>query len=390
MRALRKAFKNIFRKKGRGILTVFGISIGIFALVVMGSLSEKLNLLVKGGLEFYGSRITVQDPSQSDFFGTTPISISKLEQVRKVEGVKGAYATLAMMKDKDATPGFGVPPMINGIDPEEAKDETFKLSYQSGRGLKVGDSGVAVLGADLARDLKVKVGDQVTLRGEKFKLQGVLDKTFTAPDNSAMVPLPDAQKLFVGDIPAAYRATVNPSDLATSFEVFVKKGYDANQVTERINKEVSGVKALAPDTFKKQIQNNTRIFNFIILGSALIALVVGGLSIINTMIMSISERTREIGIKKAIGATNRRILREILLESSIIGLLGGLLGLALGWLTVLAINAASASQGQEVFLTTGRLAVGAVAFSVLLGAVAGFYPAWYAARLNPIDALRSK
>jgi putative ABC transport system permease protein len=140
--------------------------------------------------------------------------------------------------------------------------------------------------------------------------------------------------------------------------------------------------------FEQQVGSTTLIFNAILTGVALISLVVGGLSVINTMAMSVTERTREIGIKRAIGGSRRRIVRELVSEAGVIGVLGGLIGLALGALVVFLANEAGRSSGTSLFDLTPGTAVFAVAFSTILGMVAGVIPAWNAARLDPVAALR--
>ena len=149
-----------------------------------------------------------------------------------------------------------------------------------------------------------------------------------------------------------------------------------------------GIKADGPKAFQETVANSTKLLNSIIFGVALISLLVGGLSVVNTMTMSVFERTREIGIRKAVGASHRQIVGQFLGESAAIGFLGGLAGLVLGWLTTLALNAAGNQAGTALFLLTSRLAVGAVLFALLLGVVSGLYPSWHAARLNPVAALR--
>jgi len=113
-----------------------------------------------------------------------------------------------------------------------------------------------------------------------------------------------------------------------------------------------------------------------------------GLSVINTMAMSVAERTREIGIKRAIGGSRGRIIRELVTEAGMIGLLGGLIGLALGAVVVVIANEAGRDSGTILFDLTWGTAAFAVAFSTVLGIVAGLVPAWSAARLDPVDALR--
>ena len=119
--------------------------------------------------------------------------------------------------------------------------------------------------------------------------------------------------------------------------------------------------------------------------------IVGGLSVINTMIMAVSERTREIGLKKAVGANDPDILAEIVVDAGIVGGLGGLAGLAFGWGTTQVINAVTTHlENLHVLEVTPRLAVGAIIFTVLLGMFAGLYPAWRASRLDPVVALRTE
>jgi len=119
-----------------------------------------------------------------------------------------------------------------------------------------------------------------------------------------------------------------------------------------------------------------------------VALLVGGLSIINTMIMSVSERTREIGLKRAIGAETRTVLGEYLLESSMIGLLGGLIGMGLGVVAITLLNNATESNNVTVFAISWLVVVGPVVFATVLGTLAGIFPALRAARLKPVESLR--
>jgi putative ABC transport system permease protein len=130
------------------------------------------------------------------------------------------------------------------------------------------------------------------------------------------------------------------------------------------------------------------MFNSIIIGIGIVSLIVGGLSVINTMAMSVAERTREIGIKRAIGAHRRRIIRELVTEAGVIGAIGGVLGVVLGGLVVFLVNEAGRSSGTVLFEFTASTAAFALAFSTVLGVIAGIVPAWSAARLDPVAALR--
>jgi putative ABC transport system permease protein len=200
--------------------------------------------------------------------------------------------------------------------------------------------------------------------------------------------LSEAQRLLADSLPPVLREQLAPSDLATSIVVFPDRGVDPERLADTIEAQVQGVAAMTGNDFNEQIGSATAILNSILVGIALISLAVGGLSVINTMAMSIAERTREIGIKRAIGGSRSRIVRELVTEAALIGFLGGLIGLALGAVVVQFANEAGRSSGTVLFELTLGTAATAILFSTILGAVAGFFPALHAARLDPVAALR--
>ena len=168
------------------------------------------------------------------------------------------------------------------------------------------------------------MGGTVTIRGEQFTVVGILDKTLTAPDTEVFMTLPDAQRLFMQDLPEVVprpggpAATWSPRSWSTPLP-----GTDPEALAAAINEAVPGVQAMGPSAFQEQIASFMGIFNAILYGIAIIALFVGGLSVINTMTMSVNERTREIGVRKAIGASDGQIVGQFLAESGVIGLIGG-------------------------------------------------------------------
>jgi len=170
--------------------------------------------------------------------------------------------------------------------------------------------------------------------------------------------------------------------------VYPKPGVNPEDLAQRIEAQVPNVAATTGKDFDKQIGSAMSVLNAILVGIALISLAVGGLSVVNTMAMSIAERTREIGIKRAIGGSRTRIVRELVVEAGLIGFLGGAVGLILGAAVVYLANEAGRSSGTVLFDLTAGTAVVAILFSTILGAVAGFVPALHAARLDPVSALR--
>ena len=382
-----RTLRNVFRRKLRVLLTIFGITIGVLALVVMGSMAEKINMLVSGGTDYYSDKVTVQAEGTS-LFTDAPLSLDKYDAIKSVPGVAEVSGSIDTLLDTETSVSFGMPPMISGSDLRGQDLESFEMSYTEGRALAPDDLGSVVVGSDLVDKLGAELGGTVTVRGQQFTVVGILDKTLTAPDTSVYMTLPDAQRLFVQDLPEVIRGQVDQGDLVTSFVVYPTPGTDPEQLASTINETVPGVLATGPQAFQDQVASAMGIFNAILYGIAIIALFVGGLSVINTMTMSVNERTREIGVRKAIGASDGQIVGQFLSESGFIGLIGGVSGLFLGWLAVTVTDKLLEPRNLDLFLVTPRLAVGAVAFAVLLGLVSGLYPSLHAARLQPVLALR--
>ncbi|MFH1236083.1 MAG: ABC transporter permease, partial [Parcubacteria group bacterium] len=286
--------------------------------------------------------------------------------------------------------------------------------------LEKGDPDDAVvIGISIATDKKVGAGDTLAIRGRDFHIIGVVDQTLTGPDSYVFMPITPARELFVAanpflkslkeqadqtasitdaalaKLPADVRKqvlearTFKMEDVNTGAAVAWKDGFDPDAVATAIKNQFRDeVMVLSPKAMGEQIDKASAIFNALILGSALIALVVGGFSIINTMLMSISERTKEIGIKKALGASRRSIAWEYTLEAGVIGIVGGLIGIGFGLLTIVVLNAKTAKSGAEIFLLDPTLLTGVLVFSFALGILAGLLPAIRASRMKAVQAIR--
>jgi putative ABC transport system permease protein len=385
--------RDLGRRKLRTTLTILGITIGIWALVVFGSMANKINALVEGGSTYFADKIELTDSAGSmGGFGGGPMQISTADTVREIDGVAAVVPEVMLpMDDEMSGVSMGMPPMITGMLAGASRGhETFRLDYAQGRALAPTDEGrdVTVLGSDIARKYDKHAGDTITLKGVEFEVVGVLQPTLTAPDTTAMVPLQAAQTLFVAALPPMVQGDIEPSAVATSLVVYPEPGVDTEVLANRIEAQVPSVSAMTGKDFDRQIGSATSIFNSILVGIALISLAVGGLSVVNTMAMSIAERTREIGIKRAIGGSRLRIVRELVVEAGLIGFLGGAIGLILGSIVVILANEAGRSSGTVLFDLTAGTAVTAVAFSTILGALAGLAPALHASRLDPVAALR--
>jgi len=397
---MREILRNLSRRKLRTGLTILGIVIGVLALTTMGSLAEKSNSLIDGGVRYFSDHVTVSAATNGGFGGI--VTIDKAKEILNVAGVQAACATTGgpVKTDLDLSISFGPGDQLTAEQPGCSQYENFKLTYVSGHAVDTEGTAQVVFGSDIAKEFKKKVGDTIQLPippkkfnpdyiGHQFTVVGVLDKTGTAPDSFALVSFKDGQTLFGDALPAALKGHVDPTTIATGINVYGKPGQDLDQLANRINDQVAGVKAIPPSTLVNAFKSASIVLTAITTGSALLALVIGGLSVINTMLMAVTERVREIGLKKAVGARTGHVMREFVSEASVIGAIGGLIGLGLGWAVTTLVNLALVSGNQaELFELSLRLVILSLAFAVGLGALAGVIPALRAAQLDPVTALR--
>jgi putative ABC transport system permease protein len=317
--------------------------------------------------------------------------IEQLDELRAINGIDVVMPAVTMIASEIQGVSFGPPDQVFGA-PAGADEgrETYVPQLASGRSLTSSDEGenVTVLGSSIAQKRGVTVGDTISLQDHTFEVVGILEPTLSTPDVTIALPFSTAQLLVHEDLPSLVRDQVEPSEMVSQFVVFPTAGADHDAVAKAIEARFADVTALTGEGFDESIGSSVAVFNSIIVGIGLVSLIVGGLSVINTMAMSVAERTREIGIKRAIGARRRRIIRELMVEAGVIGAIGGVLGVALGAVVVVLGNEAGRSSGTVLFELTPGTAAFAFIFSTLLGTVAGIIPAWSAARLDPVAALR--
>lgn len=387
-----RLLRQLTRRKLRTTLTILGITIGIWALVVFSSMANKINALVEGGSQYFAGKVLVTDASSIGVaIGSAPMNLEVADQIRELDGVAAAAPQVQLVYDPEGGGAFGSSETLLGsLEGADEGLETFPIRAIQGRLLTREDEGsyVVELGSDLARKEKVDVGDTLEIRGIDFEVIGILEPTLTAPDSTAAVPLAAAQELFHDSLPEAIQQAIGADQLISQVVVYPEPGVSESELAALMEQSVDNVNTLTGAEFDEQVGAATAIFNAIIIGVAVISLVVGGLSVINTMAMSVAERTREIGIKRAIGGARGRIVRELVAEAALIGFIGGMIGLGLGAIVVVVANEAGRDSGTILFDLTIGTAVFAVAFSTILGVVAGIIPAWSAARLDPVEALR--
>jgi putative ABC transport system permease protein len=395
--------RNISRRKLRSILTISGIVIGVLALTTMGAIAENFNALLDGGVKYFGSNIQVGPP---DGQSAALLPISKIDEIKKIDGVAAAFPSYGYPAKPGsvATVSFGIPDTIVAADPNENNWAALKVTFAQGHQVDAGSTGQVVLGSTIDREFNRKIGDAILLPVKPldarpdfvthaFTVVGILNPTLTAPDSFAYINIADGQTLLKDSLPLAIRSQIDVSQITQSITAYGQPGTSIgglDKIAERINSGVTGVKATKPSVIVDSFKSGGAIFTGITTAAALLALIIGGLSVVNTMFMAVAERVREIGLKKAVGATTRHIMGEFLLEATFIGGLGGLIGYGLGLAITLIANATTPAGQATLFLVTARLTLFALGFAIALGAVAGILPAWRAARLDPVTALRNQ
>lgn len=384
--------RDIFRRRLRSLLTISGVAVGVFALVVLGAFVEKSSVQVGVLEEYTEGTINVVDDKAVGFAGfsdgTRPLLAEKIAAVAEVPGVDTASPVVGLLMD-DSSAIMWTPTMILAGTLETLSKQP---EMAEGRLFTEDEQGVTVLGSDLAAQLDARVGDEVDLRGEQFEVVGIMERTLiSVTDQAANITRSDARALYVASLPKAFQSRIREENVNTHATLAVDPGEDGDAIAARINREVDGVLATGPTEQRKQVTDMLAMLNLVIGSVGAVALLVGGLTVVNTMLVAVAERTHEIGAKRALGASAGRVARDVLVESVTIAFLGGLFGMAGGALVITAMNGAVTAQtGMGLFLVTWRLAAGAMLFAVVLGTLAGLYPAWYTARIDPVQALASR
>lgn len=383
----------------RGYLfTVLGIAVGVAGLVALGAMAERITRFIEGGDRFVLGQISVAGEGMGMGAGFTAGGLlrgTKIAEIERVPGVASAQPQV-MLPLKTTTSQFltMTQELVLGMDLSvPMPNRNYReLPVRAGRFLAAGDRGVAVLGSDFAASRKLGVGGTLEVGGLAWKIVGVLDKTLTAPDRFAMVTIEDARDLWLRRDPLLVQlfgaGGLTRADLNSGAAVAWQPGQDPDEVARRIQQTVPGVNVTIPGEVSRLLKESTAFFSALLLGIGALGLVIGGLSLSNTVTAAVFERIRDFGIKRALGATDWHLLREVLAEALGVSLTGGAAGvgiaLAIGW----TVDWRMLRDGQQVFLFSPRLLVFSLAFSVVLGALAAGYATLRIAHLSPADAIR--
>jgi putative ABC transport system permease protein len=319
-----------------------------------------------------------------------------IEAIRGVPGVALVQAQVMLPLNPGTSELFSVnQELVQGIDlAVPSPNRSYpSLPIVSGRDLTKDDRGRVVVGAELAAARGLHPGSRLRIGERDFEVVGVLDRLLTAPDRFAIVPIEDARELWLALDPTlrglfGAGGALARTDLNTGAAVGWADGIEADELAARIRREVAGVNVAAPGTVARQLAASTAFFSWLMSGIAVIGLLIGGLSLSNTVAAATFERIRDFGIKQALGATDVQLLGEVLRESLAVSLAGGVLGTALAILVGILVNAQAAQSGQQLFLFSGRLVAFALGFAVALGAIAGVYATARILRMPPAEAIR--
>jgi putative ABC transport system permease protein len=386
----------------RGYLfTVLGIAVGVGGLVALGAMAERITRFIDGGDRFVLGQISVAGEGMGMGTGFTAgglLRAAKIEQIARVPGVAAVQAQVMLPLNPTTSQFLTLTQeLILGMDPSVRMPnrEFRELPVRYGRALRAGDRGVVVVGSDFGASRRLVPGASLELApGRRFEVVGVLDKTLTAPDRFAIVPLDDARDLWLRRDPllvqvfAGGAGGMNRRDLNPGAAVAWADGVDPDALARRIQAEVPGLNVTIPGELSRVLRESTAFFSALLFGIAVLGLVIGGLSLSNTVAAAVFERIRDFGIKRALGATDWQLLREILGEALAVSVSGGALGVGLALAVGTLVDWRVLRQGQQIFLFSPRLLTFALVFAVILGGLAATYATLRIVRLSPAEAMR--
>jgi putative ABC transport system permease protein len=384
----------------RGYLfTILGIAIGVAGLVALGAMSERIVRFIEGGDRFVLGQISVAGRGMGMGTGFTAGGIlpaATIRAIAEVPGVSGVQGQVMLPLDPSTSQFMTLTQeLILGVDLSVPSPNRHypTLPLRTGRFFREGDRRVAVIGAAFATSRDLGVGGHLKLDDESFEVIGVLERMLTAPDRFVIVPIADARAQWVAKdrllrtVLASGAVPLTAGDLNTGAAVGWQDGEDPDQVALRIRERVPNVNVQLPSELSRLLRSSTVFFSALLAGIGVLAFVIGGLSLANTMAAAVFERIRDFGVKRALGATDLQLGREVLAESLAVTLVGGLAGiglaLALGW----GIDA-TVARAQQLFHFSPRLLGGALGFSILLGAAAAVYATTRVISVSPAEAIR--
>jgi putative ABC transport system permease protein len=411
--ALLEAIESLNGNKMRSGLTVLGIVIGVAAVIAMLAVGNGAQASITGSISsigtnllfvFRGNSDSAQGPGARSRSGNNdrPLTLADAAaiadpfaapSVESVAPVIQGNGTLSFGGEKSTTTITGVTPDYSTVrNLELAEGEFINQEHILGR------MSVVILGPDAADAIFGRhdgvVGETIRIEGQPFRVIGVLVSkgggAFGSEDGNAYIPFTTAQaRLFK-------RSSLDEIDViyvqATTAESVPQAAEEISNILRQRHRTPIGADDFTVFTqqdFLKTFSTITGVLTIFLGGIAGISLLVGGIGIMNIMLVSVTERTREIGLRKALGARKRDILLQFLTESSLLSLIGGIIGILFGWLIAFAVGQVATATGNNFVPIVGTDAIVlSTSFSAVIGLFFGIYPASRAASLEPVEALR--
>jgi len=403
VQALIEALESLSANKLRSGLTILGIVIGVAAVIAMLSIGQGAQNSVTGSIEGIGTNLLfVMQTRSEDVRNPKPLTMADADalsdslnapSLAAVAPILQGNVDAAVGSEKSSVTVSGVTPVYAGV-----MNETLTEGEFINQDHMLGRASVAVIGPDTATNLFGSefgvVGETLRVNGQPFRVIGVLKSKggsgFGNQDDRILVPITTAQTRLI------HRETRNQVDMIYTQSVSAEATAQAQEEIATIlrSRHNTGLNAddfsiYSQQDFLATAQTITGVFTIFLGGIAAISLLVGGIGIMNIMLVSVTERTREIGLRKALGARKEDILVQFLSESAVLSLLGGVVGIGLGWLISFVVGQVASASGTPINPAVGLDTILlATAFSTAIGLFFGLYPANRAASLQPVEALR--
>ena len=403
---LLESLETLGSNKLRSGLTVLGIVIGVAAVIAMLAVGNGATASITGSINQVGTNLLFvfrgarNDPNIRNPRPLTLGDANALQDpyaaphVQAVAPVNQGNGTVEFNGQTKTTTIAGVTSSYKSVRNVSLLDGDFITDQNI-----LGRASVAVIGVDVADSLfghrDGLIGETVRLNGQPFRVIGVLSpqggSSFGSADNQVIVPLTTAQSRLL-------RSNNNPDAVeviyvqATDFQSVAAASDEITQILRTRHRTAVGADdftVFTQESILSTVQSVTGVLTIFLGGIAAISLLVGGIGIMNIMLVSVTERTREIGLRKALGARKRDILVQFLVESSLLSLIGGVVGILFGWLIAFVVGKVAVATGNNFTPVVGVDAVVlATMFSAAVGLFFGIYPASRAANLQPVEALR--
>jgi len=401
--AILEAFESLSANKLRAGLTILGIVIGVAAVIAMVSIGRGAQATITDSINGIGTNlIFVFRGGSEDVRNPKPITLSDAEAIADPNQAPSVVAVAPTIQDSGKVT-FGresTSTSITGVTPEY--ETVRKYTITEGEFINqehmLGQASVVLLGSEVADNLFGRqeglVGETVRIEGQPFRVIGVLGSkggsSFSNADNLVMVPLSTAQVRLI------HRAVKDRVDIllveAASPEAVPAASEEVAQILRTRHRTAIGADdftILTQQDFLTTASTITNVLTIFLGGVAAISLLVGGIGIMNIMLVSVTERTREIGLRKAVGAHKLDILIQFLAESSVLSLVGGIIGIILGYAIAFVVGQIAAANNAQISPSFSLdIILIATLFSTAVGLFFGLYPANRAANLEPVEALR--